>query len=83
MELFIRLQIEELIFNYMKTTCCDAQMFGPRYHTMNCTVGIDELNEKKEADKLCTYCGKLPCKCLEINNQVDEFRDGSANFINY
>lgn len=22
----------------------------------------------------CTYCGKVPCKCVEINNLVDEAR---------
>ena len=22
----------------------------------------------------CKYCGEVPCKCIEINNKVDELR---------
>ncbi len=65
--------------------CCEAQIFGKGYHTLNCKKGIEELQKKREEEEdnePCSYCGYCPCKCVEINNQVDEFRDGSAYYIN-
>ena len=35
---------------------------------------MNNFNEKNESDEEfpCEYCGSWPCRCVEINNDVDE-----------
>lgn len=44
----------------------------------------DELEQREEENEMnpCEYCGHYPCKCIQLNNEIDEFLDNSATFVN-